>query len=287
MPSYQEVIRSASKQMEEKGISSQTAMLYMLELAQMESYNLYLEYQSEVPKELLIRYEEGVKRILNHEPMEYVLGYTWFYGYKLLVNKDVLIPRVETEELVANILADMDEYFADKEEIFCADIGTGSGDIAIALSAEEKKVRMTATDISEAAVSVAKRNAELNHVQIDFLVGNMAEPLIENGCKLDVLVCNPPYIPADEQLEESVREFEPHVALFGGTDGLQYYREVFKAAPLLLKEKSMMAFEIGYNQKEALLKEVENFFGDKARGEVLKDINGKNRMLFVYFNCNK
>ncbi len=285
MPSYQEAIRSASRCMEEKGISSQTAMLYMTELAQMESYNLYSEYQNEVPEELLNRYEEGVQRILNHEPMEYVLGYSWFYGYKLFVNKDVLIPRVETEELVANILADIDEYFSDKDVIDCADIGTGSGDIAIALASEEKKVRMTATDISEEAVQVAKKNAEFNEVQIDFLIGNMTDPLIEKGIKLDVLVCNPPYIPSDEQLEESVREYEPHVALFGGADGLQYYREVFKAAPALLKEKAMMAFEIGYNQKEALLKEVENHFGDKARGEVLKDINGKNRMLFVYFNC--
>ena len=285
MPSYQQAIRVASKRMEEKGISSQTAMLYMSELAQMESYNLYMEYQNEVPEELLKRYEEGVERILNHEPMEYVLGYSWFYGYKFIVNSDVLIPRPETEELVANILADIDEYFADEKEIQCADIGTGSGDIAIALAAEEKKVHMTATDISESAIKVAQRNAEENGVKIDFLVGNMAEPLIEKGLKLDILVCNPPYIPVDEQLEESVRDYEPHVALFGGSDGLQYYREVFKAAPLLLKEKSMMAFEIGYNQKEALLKDVEAFFKGKAKGEVLKDINGKNRMLFVYFNC--
>lgn len=287
MPSYQEVIRSASKRLEEKGISSQTAMLYMLELAQMESYNLYLEYQNEIPEELLNRYEEGVMRILNHEPMEYVLGYSWFYGYKFLVNGDVLIPRVETEELVANILANLDEFFSDQEVIECADIGTGSGDIAIALAAEEQRVHMTASDISADAIAVAKKNAELNQVQIDFLVGNMAEPLIEKGIKLDVLVCNPPYIPSDEKLEESVLDYEPHVALFGGVDGLQYYREVFKAAPRLLKEKAMMAFEIGYNQKEALLKEVKEFFGDQAQGEVLKDMNGKNRMLFVYFNCKK
>ena len=103
------------------------------------------------------------------------------------------------------------------------------------------------------------------------------------GVKLDVLVCNPPYIKNDEVLEESVKDFEPHVALFGGEDGLYFYRKVFEAAPKIMKPKSFMAFEMGWDQKEIMLEEVRKHFGD-VRAEVLKDINGKDRMLFVYFN---
>ena len=111
----------------------------------------------------------------------------------------------------------------------------------------------------------------------------MAQPVIDAGMKVDLLICNPPYIPQEETLEASVKDYEPHVALFGGVDGLKFYRQVFAAAPQVLKDKAMMAFEIGWNQKAALLAEVRKTFGD-VRAEVVKDINGKDRMLFVYFN---
>ncbi len=224
-----------------------------------------------------------MKRILKQEPMQYVLGYSWFYGYRFQVNENVLIPRPETEELVANILADLDEYFAEAKTIDAVDIGTGSGAIALSLAKEEPKIRMSATDISAEAVDVAKANAASLGVDVKFLVGDMAQPVIDAGMKVDLLICNPPYIPQEETLEASVKDYEPHVALFGGEDGLKFYRQVFAAAPQVLKDKAMMAFEIGWNQKAALLAEVRKTFGD-VRAEVVKDINGKDRMLFVYFN---
>ncbi len=163
------------------------------------------------------------------------------------------------------------------------DIGTGSGAIALSLAKEEPKIRMSATDISAEAVEVAKANAASLGVDVKFLVGDMAQPVIDAGMKVDLLICNPPYIPQEETLEASVKDYEPHVALFGGEDGLKFYRQVFAAAPQVLKDKAMMAFEIGWNQKAALLAEVRKTFGD-VRAEVVKDINGKDRMLFVYFN---
>ena len=109
------------------------------------------------------------------------------------------------------------------------------------------------------------------------------KPLIEEGVKLDILVSNPPYIPAKQQVQTSVDLYEPHVALFGGDDGLYFYRRIFQDAPKVLKEQSFMAFEIGFDEKDSLLAEAKKYFPDD-RFEVLKDINGKDRMLFIYHN---
>lgn len=283
MPSFRELIHASLPLLQQAQIPQETAQVFLLELSQKESYDLYLHYEEEVPAELAKQYQEGMARILKQEPMQYVLGYSWFYGYRFQVNENVLIPRPETEELVANILADVDAYFADAETVEAVDIGTGSGAIALALAKEEPKIRMSATDISAQAIEVAKANAANLGVNVKFMVGDMAQPVIEAGMKVDLLICNPPYIPQEEELEASVKDYEPHVALFGGEDGLKFYRQVFAAAPRVLKEKAMMAFEIGWNQKEALLAEVRKTFGD-VRAEVVQDINGKDRMLFVYFN---
>ena len=99
-------------------------------------------------------------------------------------------------------------------------------------------------------------------------------------------MCNPPYIPDDEAMERSVVDFEPHVALFGGSDGLKFYREVFRGCRQVLKEKAFMAFEMGWNQREAMSRLVEEILPGIPY-EILKDMNGKDRMLFVYFNCDK
>lgn len=280
MPTYNQLVHAARHRLEEKGIPEETASLFLVELSQMERTDLYLHYDEEVPADLLQKYEEGLERILNEEPMQYVLGFSWFYGYRFAVNENVLIPRPETEELVANILIEMDEYFADKQEITAVDIGTGSGAIAISVALEEPKVNMIATDISEGAIQVAQVNAKQLGAKVSFAVGDMLQPLIDKQIKVDCLICNPPYIPSEEELENSVKGYEPHVALFGGDDGLKYYRQVFEGASKVLNPKAIMAFEIGYNQKEALLHEVKKTFGD-VNAEVLQDMNGKNRMLIV------
>ena len=285
MTTFSKSVRRYEKLCEENDVPAETVMAYLVELSQRERYDLYLHYEEEMPVELEKEFDAGMARILKQEPMEHVLGYSWFYGYKFIVNEDVLIPRPETEELCANILSRMDEYFKDNEVIETADIGTGSGDIAIVLKKEEPKVHMTATDISEEALVTAKKNAENNDAEIDFITGDMVKPLIDKGLKLDVLVSNPPYIPREEKMEKSVVDFEPHVALFGGDDGLKFYREIFKDCKKVLKEKSFMAFEMGWDQRERMSALVEEMLPD-ARYEILKDINGKDRMLFVYFGLN-
>lgn len=283
MRSYKEVLKKAQQQMNEADRGEQAALLYMLELTNMEAHNLYMEFETEMDEALIEKYEAGVKRLIEGEPLAHILGFEWFYGYKFTVNENVLIPRPETEELVANILAGYDEYFAENEQVHAVDIGTGSGAIAISVKKEEPRIMMLATDISEKAVEVAQKNASDNDACVSFVVGDMLEPVIDRNYKVDILISNPPYIPNEEEMEDSVVNYEPHVALFGGADGLKFYRQIFERAPLILKEKAMMAFEMGYDQGERLSALAKEYFPD-ARVEVVKDLNNKNRMLFVYIN---
>ena len=279
---YREVLRDAKKRCIENDIPEQSATLLMLELGGMESHNLYYEYDSEMDASLLEKYNIALERLLTQEPLAHILGYEWFYGYKFKVNEDVLIPRPETEELVANVLADYDEYFTN-QKVTLIDVGTGSGAIAISLAKEETNLNVFASDISEEAIAVAKENAKTIEANVEFLCGDMLQPFIEKGIKVDILVSNPPYIPNEEVMEKSVVDFEPHVALFGGSDGLKFYRMIFENAHKVLKERSMLAFEMGYNQKEAMEAEARKYFPN-ARMETVKDINGKNRMFFIYLN---
>lgn len=282
MSTFADSVRKYEKLCEAVDVPAETVMAYLVELSQRERYDLYLHYEEEMPEELEKEFDAGMARILKQEPMEHVLGYSWFYGYKFIVNEDVLIPRPETEELCANVLARMDRFFEDYDAIECADVGTGSGDIAIVLEKEESKVHMTATDISEEALVTARKNARNNQADIEFLAGDMLKPLIDHHKKLDVLVSNPPYIPSEEKMETSVIDYEPHVALFGGDDGLKFYREIFKDCRKVLKDKSFMAFEMGWDQRERMSALVKELLPE-ATFEILKDINGKDRMLFVYF----
>lgn len=283
MSTYHQILKKAQHEMEEAGRGEQAALLYMLELTNKEAHNLYMEYEDEMPLEEVKKFEEGIKRLLAGEPLGHVLGFEWFYGYRFHVNGDVLIPRPETEELVANILAGYDEHFSSKENVVAVDIGTGSGAIAISVKKEEPNIHMLATDISEEAVEIAKKNAADNEAIVSFMVGDMLQPLIERNLKVDILISNPPYIPSKEEMEASVVDYEPHVALFGGEDGLKFYRIIFENAPKVLNEKAMMAFEMGYDQKQAMSALVEEYFPN-AKYEVIKDMSGKDRMLFVYLN---
>ena len=277
---FREAVKQYEKKCEACGIPAETVLAYLVELTNQERYNLYLHYEEEMPEEMLEAFSSGMERILNQEPMAHVLGYSWFYGYKFIVNREVLIPRPETEELCAGILARIDRFFPEGA-VHCVDVGTGSGAIAITVALEEPRVCMDATDISETALVTARQNAENNGANITFLSGDMLRPLEESGKKYDVLISNPPYIPKEEVMEASVVDFEPHVALFGGEDGLKFYRMIFSECRNVLKERAFMAFEMGWNQREAMSRLVRETLPE-AEFEIVKDMNGKDRMLFVY-----
>lgn len=281
---YRECILKASKMMVDNNLSENAAMLLMMEITGKENHDLYMEFEEEISEDILKEFNEKFEILMTGKPLQQILGYEYFYGYKFNVNENVLIPRPETEELVANVLAYYDEYFENQQVDLC-DIGTGSGAIAISLKKEENNLHVTASDISEKAIETAKQNAVDLEADVDFLIGDLCEPLIEKNIKVDILVSNPPYIPQDEVMEHSVKDFEPHVALFGGEDGLRFYRMILERSKLLLKEKSMLAFEMGYNQKEALTALAKSYFPE-SRIEVIKDLSGKNRMLFIFNNLD-
>ena len=228
-------------------------------------------------------FQEGMKRYMAGEPIQYIKGKETFFSRDFIVNENVLIPRYETEELVENILYKIDDYFDDYDSIDLCDVGTGSGAIAISLALEEPKLKVTATDISEEALEVARLNARELSAQVDFYQGDMLKPLIERNIKVDIFVSNPPYIPNEQEIENVVKDNEPHVALFGGNDGLYFYRKIFSQVHEVIKERALLAFEMGFDQRELMSEAVEHYFPNVPY-EIIKDINGKDRMLFIYYN---
>ena len=279
MSTYNQLIHSYRTLFSEKGLPPETVKAFLFELCNDHKINLYLDIDKETDPAVQTDFDSGIVGLLEGEPLNYVLGYSYFYGYKFIVNPDVLIPRPETEELVGVILSQYDEYFNGKKIRVC-DVGTGSGAIAIALKKEEDNLDVYASDISEKALAVAEKNALNNDCRITFFQGSMLEPYIENGIKVSILVSNPPYIKTTETIESSVYDYEPHVALFGGDDGLKFYREIFEKADQILEKESLLFFEMGYDLKDALTSLAKTYF-PVSEIKVFKDINNKDRMLMI------
>ncbi|OUN32673.1 peptide chain release factor N(5)-glutamine methyltransferase [Massilimicrobiota sp. An80] len=280
-----ELIRQSEAMLDEKDKDCNVAKVLFYHLAHKEPHQLYLMIDEEVDEELLKQFQDGMQRYMNGEPIQYINGKENFFSRDFIVNENVLIPRYETEELVENILYKIDDYFDDYSSIDLCDVGTGSGAIAITLALEEPKLNVVATDISEEALEVAKANASELDAQVTFYQGDMLEPLIDRQQKFDIFVSNPPYIPQDQEIESVVKDNEPHVALFGGNDGLYFYRKIFKDVRHVLKDRALLAFEMGFDQRELMSQAVEQYFPDTPY-EIIKDINGKDRMLFIYYHLS-
>lgn len=196
------------------------------------------------------RFEQLLRRRLDGEPVQYILGEAEFFGLSLSVDPAVLIPRPETELLVESAL----DFLRDREHPQVLDLGTGSGAIAVALAVGCPQARLVAADISAAALTIAAANASRHGVanRIDFCVSDLFSSL--GGERFDCIVSNPPYVPlADkEALDVEVREYEPELALFAGEDGLAVYRRLIQAAPDFLTREGMLALEIGFGQQESV-----------------------------------
>lgn len=219
---------------------------------------------------------DAIKRLEEGEPVQYIVGNVDFYGYILDVNKNVLIPRRETEELVEEVIKRSKNF----DSPVIIDVGTGSGAIAIALS-KELNCHVYASDISSDALGVAKENAEKTNSNITLYQGNMLEPYIKNDIKVDIIVSNPPYIKENEEIEDVVRNNEPSIALYAKNNGLEYYESIFKNASKILKDKYLIALEIGQTQGENV-KKIALTYLNNVKVEIKKDLSLKNRMVFVY-----
>lgn len=246
----------------------------------MDGATFFANLNEEIPPELKKQFDQAIDLYINKKiPIQHIIGYSYFYGYKMKVSDKVLIPRPETEELVSYVLQTYDEVFAGKE-VDVVDIGTGSGAIAITLAKEESKFKVIATDISNEALEVAKENAVNNKADVVFLQGDMLAPLIERKLKFDILVSNPPYIPDDEYVEDIVKNNEPSVALFGGSDGMHFYNIILSNAKKILKEKNIILFEHSYSKGKEMLYLSQKYFPN-ANIEVIKDLNGKDRFTII------
>ena len=219
--------------------------------------------------------EDGIKRLNNGDPVQYIVGNVDFYGYKINVNKNVLIPRFETEELVFKTINLIKKNL--NKNIKVLDIGTGSGCISIALKKEIPGLDITAVDISEDALVVAKNNALENNCEINFIKSDLFNNI---GDKYDLIISNPPYISYDEQIMDIVKKNEPHLALYAKNNGLYFYEEIIKNSSNYLNDKNIIAFEIGYLQANEIKKMAHKYYPN-SNIIIEKDMQEKDRFVFI------
>ena len=243
--------------------------------------NIALQLNNELTPEEQSSFYQAVDRLRNHEPIQYILGETEFFGMPIIVNKQVLIPRPETEELVSWIIDDVD-----KKETTILDIGTGSGCIAISLAKKLKSAVVSAIDISNKAIEVAKKNALINNVNVEFSrvdVLNFEDKLVLQDkwkSKFDIIVSNPPYVRMQEKklMQLNVIDHEPDIAVFVEDDNpLLFYRRISELSRQYLKHNGTLYLEIN----EYLGVEMEKMLNEAGfkHVDLKKDMFGKNRMI--------
>ena len=224
----------------------------------------------ELSNEIEEKYKQGIEKLSKDIPLQYITNTQEFYGMKFKINENVLIPRYDTEILIEETL----KLAQDQDKIL--DMCTGSGIIAITLAKNVEKANVFACDISLEALKVAKENNELHNTNVKFINSNLFENIEEKN--FDIIVSNPPYITEKEmqKLENQVRK-EPELALYGGVDGLDFYRKITENEKEYLKKEGLLIFEIGYKQKE----DVSNILIENKFKNIkcMKDLQGLDRVI--------
>lgn len=219
--------------------------------------------------------EEAIKRLEAGEPVQYIIGDVNFYGNIIKVNKNVLIPRRETEELVEKTIEYINKYL--NKEVKILDIGTGSGCIPITIKKILPESTVSAVDISSEALAVAKENANSNNTTINFIKSDIFENIND---KYDVIISNPPYIRYDEPIMDIVKNNEPHLALFAEDNGLYFYKKIIKESNNYLNNKFIIAFEIGEEQGEDIIKIAKDTYPNSII-IIEKDMQKLDRFVFI------
>lgn len=277
-----EALRWASSFLNEHGYEDMIGEILLKHLLSVDRSKLFMELHSFLTIQQEAEFKQLLTKVINGVPVQHITGYEMFYGRRFIVNKDVLIPRPETEELVLGLLERVNKHLVSDKLIRVVDVGTGSGSIPLTLKLEKPEWSVSTVDISRAAIEVAKQNADYFGAEVNFLEGDLLEPVIATGQRFDVLVSNPPYIPSSEiaTLAPNVREHEPLLALVGGETGLELYEKIIDQMGLVLNKKAVVGFEVGAGQS----KDVEQLIINKypqAIVELVNDINGKDRMVFA------
>ena len=250
-------------------------LMYMLdESPQLFSNNLSEQLSKDKQDKYFSLIEKHIKEDV---PLSHLVGFEYFYDRKFKVTKDVLSPRMETEELIYRVV----EYVKStkKNNLKILDLCTGSGIIAITLKKElsQFSIDVVASDISEEAIKVAKENAQSHDATIKFIQSDIFDNIAD---KFDIIVSNPPYIDRKDEvtMQDNVLKYDPHLALFAEEEGMYFYRKIIEQANDYLNENGVIFFEIGYDQKDKIIK-LADLNGYSA--EVYKDINGRDRMAFL------
>ena len=257
------------KQINDSKISIDLSLCEVLNLDRIE---LYLKFDLPLNVFELNQVKELIKRLVSNEPIQYLFGKTSFYNLEYKVDKSVLIPRPETEELVDLIVKDNQN----KSDLLVLDIGTGSGCIGISLAKYLKNSKVFAIDVSESALETAKHNARINKIEnIEFHILNILEKAPKT--KFDIIVSNPPYISKDEfeQLDSNVKDYEPEVALTDYGDGLNFYRRFYELFDKMLNENGVFYVENSFEQGKGLIEA----FNKKYDVEIFKDASNIDRFM--------
>ncbi len=232
----------------------------------------------EVPLDKIELYKQEIAALKEGKPLQYVIGYVNFFGYKFKVNKNVLIPRFETEQLVETTLKYIENNF--QKDVKILDIGCGSGVIGLTLKKKLPKAQVDLLDISKEALDVAKENAKNLDLDVNFIHSDCFANVLD---KYDIIISNPPYIGLEEEIDSIVKENEPYIALYAGQEGLDIYKKILREIQNHVKEKYLIAFEIGCNQAPKII-DIVNCYLKNVNLEVKKDLADKDRMLFIFKN---
>ena len=278
-----EALKWASSFLREKGRDENAGeWLLMAQLGKTRAQML-ASMQDELPADTAAKFKDSVhKHGVEAVPIQHIIGSEEFYGRTFAVNGDCLIPRPETEELIYNTIEKMKHLFGKERALTLADIGTGSGIIAVTMACELPGLSVLAVDLSDKALEVARKNAAEHGAEITFRQGNLLDPLIEESRKVDILLSNPPYNPESDRewMSDVVTHHEPSMALFAGEDGLDCYRELAAKMPQVLNRPALVGFEVGAGQAESVAALIKKEIPE-AEVDIVFDINGKDRMVFA------
>lgn len=274
---YKKLLDKAVLKIEKADLEPNVAILLLIHYTKEKLANVYANLDKEADDKTVELFNEGVSKYVNeYIPLQYITGIQSFFGYDFIVNENVLIPRRETEELVEKVIYYIEDNFNEKE-INVLDIGTGSGCIAITLEKELKNVNVTAIDISEKALEVAKLNNEKLETNVSFKLGDLYSPIKDE--KFNIIVSNPPYI-ADQGLIGKTVKHEPKISLYGGKDGLDIYKKIISEAKKHLQNKGLIAFEHAYDKAEELKKIALETFPN-AKITLYQDLSRYDRITFI------
>lgn len=276
-----EALKWASSFLQEQGREERAGEILLCHHLQVGRTKLFQQMSEALPQRVQERFIKDVHAHGDGVPVQHLTGEEMFYGRPFTVNGNVLIPRPETEELVAEVLESIENRFPGEQSLRVADVGTGSGAIAVTLALENRRLAVSAVDVSPKALHTAEQNAKKLGATLDFFQGDLLKPLIEKQMTFDVIISNPPYIPEEDfrQLDTLVKDHEPQLALSGGDDGLCVYRRLIAQLPEVIEGPALVAFEVGDGQSRDVARLLEDTFGGNANIAIKKDINGKERIV--------